>query len=407
MMYTNNNRPVHVAVPTPQMPVPNAYDDFVRAGKLVMGVKHKSPLSMPRPSFAFADFEAAAKDAQPALSVMRQGLQKEYLNPPIRTYGALPTFPVFATFRELARTESGTATYYEMDGKPGKATEARLDGLEMAVMIPRGGALIAGLVGIACEAIAVSQFEPQLPRLSESELAHVASRLDKIAAKRVPLADILQEEGYQQTLTDAGLMNDPKGYRNLDTLRNMLAEDTFTPQGTLQKAPLTLRQDWDVVRFILADKAAIIRDNQAYNEALVAEARKPYTGRSSVPVPRNLLAQMRGNIVSESRARFTAMEAVMALLRTEVALYRYKRAHGSFPGTLIALTPTYLLPETLIDPCAGTMLRYRLTQNGQAFLLYSIGPDMKDDSGSPSRFVGGTPGDIVAGHMWKHRTFKK
>src|SRR5437588_441980 len=59
----NNNRPVHVAVPTPKLPDPNAYDDLVRAGIVARGVQHKSPYSMPQPIYTFAAFKAAAGDA--------------------------------------------------------------------------------------------------------------------------------------------------------------------------------------------------------------------------------------------------------------------------------------------------------------------------------------------------------
>lgn len=402
LLYGYNNRLPDIKVPTPTMPNPNAYDDFIKAGLLAKGMQHKSPYSMPRPTFKFAEFEAAAKDGEPALAAMRQGLNRECMNPPVRSYNTI--FPQYASFREVARVQNGVAMYYEMDGKPAKATEARLDGLEMGVMMPRGGPLIAGLVGVACQAIALSQFEGQLPLLSEAELAHVAARLDRIAAKRVSFADILQEEGYEQTAGDMELMKDPKGYRSFDAVRNLLAEDD---PSTGQKKPLTLQQNWEAARFMFANKTAIIKENQAYNDALVAEAKRPYKVKSTVPVPNNLLAQMRGSIVPEGRARFVAMDAVQNLLRTEVALYRYQKATGHYPSTLTALTPTYITREAMEDPFSGTLLRYHPPKNGQPLQLYSIGPDQKDDLGTPAQHVGNIPGDIVAGKLWPRHTFKK
>src|SRR2546421_10171111 len=78
LTYWNNNRSPQIVVPMPKMPSPNAYDDFVRAGTLAIGVQHKSPFSLPNPTYTFAEFKAAAKDAQPVLTVMRQGFGKEY-----------------------------------------------------------------------------------------------------------------------------------------------------------------------------------------------------------------------------------------------------------------------------------------------------------------------------------------
>jgi hypothetical protein len=277
----------------------------------------------------------------------------------------------------------------------------------MGVMIPRGGTLIAGLVGVACEAIAANQFEWQIPLLSEAELAHVAARLDRIAAKRTPFADIVQEEAYFHASATVEMLNDPKGYMNFDTLRDMLAENDPAAIGTGKKKALTLKQNWEAMRFLIADKNAIVQDNFAYHQALAAEARRPYAGPSRVKVPDNLLARMSGDIYSRIRDRFAAMETVQNILRTEVALQRYRKAHGRFPNALLDLAPAYLTSRGMSDPFSAGLLRYRCLQNGKAYLLYSIGPDQKDDASSPSQFVGTAPGDIVAFKMRPRRTFKK
>src|SRR5215472_8645507 len=84
-LYWYNNRSLPpIAIPTPQIPNPNAYDDFVRAGTLARGMQHKSPFSLPKPTYTFTEFRAAAKDAEPVLAAIRQGLNKEYLFPPVR-----------------------------------------------------------------------------------------------------------------------------------------------------------------------------------------------------------------------------------------------------------------------------------------------------------------------------------
>jgi hypothetical protein len=66
--------------------------------------------------------------------------------------------------------------------------------------------------------------------------------------------------------------------------------------------------------------------------------------------------------------------------RTAVAIERYRRAHGeALPGALTDLVPAYLtaIPE---DPITGTPLLYR--SGPDAYLVYSVGPDGKDDGGS-------------------------
>src|ERR1019366_6926449 len=52
---------------------------------------------------------------------------------------------------------------------------------------------------MACEAIAISRFEPLLPLLSADELKQTADHLDRISRKRVPYRDIIIEESYAMT----------------------------------------------------------------------------------------------------------------------------------------------------------------------------------------------------------------
>lgn len=66
--------------------------------------------------------------------------------------------------------------------------------------------------------------------------------------------------------------------------------------------------------------------------------------------------------------------------RTAVAIERYRRAHGEdLPAALTDLVPTYLaeIPE---DPLTGKPLLYRAAAD--AYIVYSVGPDGKDDGGS-------------------------
>ena len=82
-----------------------------------------------------------------------------------------------------------------------------------------------------------------------------------------------------------------------------------------------------------------------------------------------------------------------------IALEFYRRAHGRFPETLAQLTPT-LLPHVPDDRITGDPVRYRLV-NGRP-LIYSLGPDGKDDGGHPAdanRLTPTTRGDLVFGKL--------
>lgn len=73
-----------------------------------------------------------------------------------------------------------------------------------------------------------------------------------------------------------------------------------------------------------------------------------------------------------------------------LAAERFRVANGRWPETLAELTAKYL-PEVPLDPFDGAPLRYRKTPEGA--LVYSVGPDGKDDGGKIDRTKGGnTPG---------------
>lgn len=63
------------------------------------------------------------------------------------------------------------------------------------------------------------------------------------------------------------------------------------------------------------------------------------------------------------------------ITRAYLALFQYRAAHGAFPATLDALNL-----DGLSDPFAQGPLHYRA--EGEGFIIYSVGPDGKDDGGT-------------------------
>ena len=82
--------------------------------------------------------------------------------------------------------------------------------------------------------------------------------------------------------------------------------------------------------------------------------------------------------------------ANVRLALTAVALEQFRAAHGNrYPGALAELAPDFL-PAVPVDPFDGQPLRYRKQDAG--YVLYSIGPDLKDNDGKQMTAKGG---DIV------------
>lgn len=79
---------------------------------------------------------------------------------------------------------------------------------------------------------------------------------------------------------------------------------------------------------------------------------------------------------------FTSSFGEQARLRcaaTALAVERYRRQHGQWPESWVALLQGDFLKKEPLDPFDGEPLRWRLLADG--FLVYSIGPDGKDDGG--------------------------
>jgi hypothetical protein len=64
-----------------------------------------------------------------------------------------------------------------------------------------------------------------------------------------------------------------------------------------------------------------------------------------------------------------------------LALQAWRAEHGRYPETLDALVPD-ILEAAPADPFAGAPLKYR--RDGETYVLYSVGPDGRDDGGEPA-----------------------
>jgi hypothetical protein len=88
------------------------------------------------------------------------------------------------------------------------------------------------------------------------------------------------------------------------------------------------------------------------------------------------------NLAFQAKALHEATLAVVALRR-----YRFEK--GSYPGTLEELKQAGYLDTLPADPYAKGRLIYKVT--GDAFTLYSVGPNFQDDGGKSGMDSKGRP----------------
>lgn len=340
-----------------------------------------SPNGSPIVDRGFADPKVLREKLGPDqenLDNLRKSLGVAWGIPPIQDN--TQKFPYLAAFREGARKFAAESRLALAEGRAGDAMERALDAVELGARMGRQSPLIHYLAGLSASAIGVDQADRVAPALSGAQAQKAGARLDRILAAFPAPAGAFREERWVTLSTLLRI------YRNELDLRAANSEQSGgaqrgTPPWFLYPKPWTYH--------------SVDRWFRAY----IAEADKPFRGRTAVPLPKDYLAH--ALVPSLDRALLAAEknQAALRILRLELALQEYRGRHGAYPATLAALAPE-IIPAVPADPYSGDPLPYRTGRGG--FLLYSVGPNLKDDGGSP--FSGdytrpNTDGDLVAGQL--------
>jgi hypothetical protein len=155
------------------------------------------------------------------------------------------------------------------------------------------------------------------------------------------------------------------GYRNLTTIRNELDRATA-------KQVMADLQSIDAAE---QPPATLIQRDLAYCERVYGwQSRLSNVIASIVEGEpaywKNFAANTKGN---------HTWRATNRLFQAEFAIRVFKQERGRLPRVLEELVPDYL-PSPLLDPFTGQPLVYR--QDGDTYLLYSVGRDGIDDGGN-------------------------
>ncbi|ASV73606.1 hypothetical protein THTE_1004 [Thermogutta terrifontis] len=114
-------------------------------------------------------------------------------------------------------------------------------------------------------------------------------------------------------------------------------------------------------------------------ESVASLDQKVENARWRAPLTSATWPSYRGVYLALARA-----EARRHVAEAGLAVYRYALRHNRLPKTLDELVPDEL-PFVPMDPADGHPLRARLASKDE-LILYSLGPDVKDDGGRPLKF---------------------
>ena len=364
-----------VSIPQPVMPNPNAFltfnaaaDQMLDSGKIgyAISARHGTGIKDDR-EYTWAEKQKLVSENSPVLAMLRNGLNQEYVNPPARSFRTL--FPYYAKYRGMARLLGLEASVAAHRGDYAGAASASMDAMEMGAQMPHGSVLIGGLVGIACQAIGRRPLWQHVDHLDARQARTAIQRMEKIRSKSVPFSATLQEEKWS---TQAGLL---EILRQPNTLASLTA-GTGAPAPAFVNSPILSQ-----IAFMVYSKRRIMNDYTTYMDREIARAKLPFGSAPPTAIPHDPVVEILAPEFEYAGLKWAETDAKNGLIEVTLALRVFKLEHGSYPDSLSALTPG-ILPKLPRDPFAkGNAFGYRRVKSN--YVLYSVGPDGKDDGGTP------------------------
>lgn len=368
--------PKTVVPPPTKPPTPNAYDYYLQAGQSIKNAndigylldgKKYSQATGQVSQCTLADKESAVSANTAALALVKQGLNYECLSPDQSSWMPITTFPQEAgALRNLGRLCLLKTQVKAAHGDWYGAVKVCLDTTEVGGDLLRGANMNQSLIASIVQLTGRREIWPILNHLSPDQTRQVLKRMKKIQDRHVSASEMLAEEKRD----------------GIAHLYDLMTSGPPTPTGT------TNPKRYALPNFVI--RKAQYEYGKRFDE-LIAESKKPYPlRRAPGPGPKSLnpitaaaraLANILLPVAQRSEFTFEKNDSLNGLLTVSLALRCYKFDHGSYPSSLNQLTGKYLskLPD---DPFAakGT---FGYKRTGSVFLLYSLGPDGKDDAGKP------------------------
>lgn len=389
----NVNPVVHI--PSVKLPKPNAYDYYAKAAGLLKDSRmlryaadsQKKPNDLPDPRnkddryYSLADKEALLRKNGPAFRQLREGLKY--------TYGCLPvTDPKvqknhvfdYIYFAPLFQLESEVRLAH---GDPNGAMRSRLDALEIGIDLPRGGDSEKKFVGESVQVLVKHDIGSVIDKLNAQQARTAAQRMENLLMQQVSFADTVAVDKQERQLALLEAFKKPSWRKDLAfTVSLMAGSDSAGMLSRIVRQDKQLRDFVQVPAAITSMKRQIMKSYSLHLDRYIAHLRLPYTAEP--PLPDVFPIQPVGCkkwYVNDERIRGLLCEADNGFFTLSLALRAYNLEHGGYPDKLNRLVPSYLKKLPIEPFTMQETFCYKRTTSG--YLLYSIGPDGRDDGGKP------------------------
>ena len=317
-----------------------------------------------------------------ALSIVEQGTRRDSCRFDLDyDDGINMRLPHIAGLRNLTRILCAKAYLEAKTGNPDTAWDMIITQLKFADALRTEAVLISKLVRIAmirlsCDTI-TKLCETASPNTQQaSDIQDLLKDLDDIR----PLIHSIDAE---RLLYGEWVFNLSKDEMYKTNLQNPQEENN----GLIQK----------LIIFGITFKPLFLADHAAYLRFMHDGTRfleRPYSREEGEILEkgfqkkRYIVTRMLTPAIFKVKEIHCQMIAQLRIAKAGLALLQYKQTENTFPATLEALKL-----QNINDPFSDGPLLYKT--EGQGFVLYSVGPDQKDNDGSPRQKKQKTDWDIA------------
>lgn len=185
----------HQTPPRPPLPSPNGYDDFMMASTLLAANGDFSVMSHDQ-------LRAMVTQNTEALRLVRVGLTRECRVPLGYSQGDMSQhMSGLGSIKRIAQALTAEGRLAELEYRTNDAARAYLDAMRLGHEATRGGLLIDGLVGTACEAIGRQSLQPCITNLQAAECRAIIGELEAMEKKQESFAEKMKTEKAWRRLT--------------------------------------------------------------------------------------------------------------------------------------------------------------------------------------------------------------
>ncbi|MCC6794208.1 MAG: sigma-70 family RNA polymerase sigma factor [Candidatus Hydrogenedentes bacterium] len=303
----------------------------------------------------------------PAFDALRKGLEVGNAQVPMAS-GPEELLGYLQYFRQLGQLMTLEAKMYAARGEYNAAFANYSDLLRFSSESTHGAVMIGQLVGFAIQSVSANAMRNSFSNASNDDLEKMASTIQNIMETRPTISETVGTEGQIFSNWFYGQFETPQAFYEymLDPQHGFANDSNKTELATISPDAL----------YAMMEKTLALYDTAS------EQAQLPYYEYTRIHDPDmtngNTVAEMLFPAISNLVGAGSNATAQLDALEIMIALEQYRRAEGAYPGSLDALSPSYL-NETRVDPFTGNPYHYHIADDG--FRLYSTGSDRVDNGG--------------------------